>query len=212
MDPSISTNGGAIEWVGNGSWMVTGNMTEDAAFDLKRVVDDCLAGQESAVTKLIRRYHALVFSLCFRMLGQRQDAEDATQETFARVVRSLSQWDSSRRFEPWLLTVAGNRCRTKMARRMSRPTPQSLEGDVQERSGSETGLILEEVRAALDLLRPEYREAFSLFHIDQRSFEEIGQIMQVPYATAKTWCHRARRELAEILARRGNLADEIGKV
>jgi RNA polymerase sigma-70 factor (ECF subfamily) len=146
------------------------------------------------------------------MLGQRQDAEDATQETFARVVRSLGQWDSSRRFEPWLLTVAGNRCRTKMAKRMSQAGTQVLEAEPAADESSSEGLILEEVQAGVAMLRPEYREVFTLFHFEHRSFEEIAETLQVPYATAKTWCHRARRELASILDRRGNLSKELGKI
>lgn len=180
-------------------------MADDAAFDIHRVVAGCLAGQESSIARLIRRYHDLVFSLCLRMLGQRQDAEDATQETFTRVVRSLSQWDSTRRFEPWLLTVAGNRCRTKIANRRRLPL-NGLEGQPEVATTAEpAGLILEEILLGLELLRPEYQMAFRKFHLEHRSFEEIAAEFQVPYATVKTWCHRARKELAEILQRRGNL-------
>lgn len=180
-------------------------MADDAAFDIHRVVAGCLAGHESSIARLIRRYHDLVFSLCLRMLGQRQDAEDATQETFTRVVRSLSQWDPSRRFEPWLLTVAGNRCRTKIANRRRLPLT-GLEGQPEVATTAEPpGLILEEILLGLELLRPEYQLAFRKFHLEHRSFEEIGAELRVPYATVKTWCHRARKELAEILQRRGNL-------
>lgn len=184
-------------------------MSEDAAFDIHRVVTGCLAGHESSVARLVCRYHDLVFSLCLKMLGQRQDAEDATQETFTRVVRSLSQWDSSRRFEPWLLTVAGNRCRTKIAKRRRLPLT-GLDGQPEISQAADTpGLILEEILVGLELLRSEYRVAFRKFHLEHRSFEEIAAELRVPYATVKTWCHRARKELAEILLRRGNLAGEM---
>jgi len=183
-------------------------MADDAAFDIHRVVAGCLAGQQSSVARLIRRYHDLVFSLCLRMLGQRQDAEDATQETFTRVVRSLRQWDSSRRFEPWLLTVAGNRCRTKIANRRRLPVT-GLEGHPEVgQTAEQPGLILEEILLGLELLRPEYQVAFRKFHLEHRSFEEIAAELHVPYATVKTWCHRARKELADILQRRGNLVGE----
>ena len=61
---------------------------------------------------LVNRFRGQVFGLCYRMLGQRQDAEDAAQETFVRVLKNLHRWDPARPFEPWLLTIAGNRCRT----------------------------------------------------------------------------------------------------
>ncbi|MBL8890711.1 MAG: RNA polymerase sigma factor [Planctomycetaceae bacterium] len=187
-------------------------MTEDAAFDIKGVVAGCLAGRESSMIALVRHYHGLVFSLCLRLLGQRQDAEDATQETFSRVLRSLSQWDSTRRFEPWLLTVAGNRCRTKMAKRRRQVSHSMEDCDQIESATTDSGLILEEVRAGLRLLREEYRTVFIKFHLEHRSFEEIAEDLGMPYATVKTWCHRARKELADILSRRGNLLREAGLV
>ncbi|MBL8855243.1 MAG: RNA polymerase sigma factor [Planctomycetaceae bacterium] len=187
-------------------------MSDDAVFDINGVVAGCLAGRETSIGALVRRYHGLVFSLCFRMLGQRQDAEDATQETFSRVLRSLAQWDSSRRFEPWLLTVAGNRCRTKMAKRQRQVNHVIEECGSVEAPRVESGLIFEEVWAGLQHLRDEYREVFVKFHLEHRSFEEIADELKMPYATVKTWCHRARKELADILARRGNLVEEIGQV
>ncbi len=64
---------------------------------------------------LVELYRDRVFRFCYRMLGQRQDAEDAAQETFVRMLRSLAAWDGRRDFEPWLLGIAGNRCRTLLA-------------------------------------------------------------------------------------------------
>ncbi len=187
-------------------------MSDEAAFDIKGVVAGCLAGRETSILALIRQYHGLVFSLCFRLLGQRQDAEDATQETFSRVIRSLAQWDSTRRFEPWLLTVAGNRCRTKMAKRQRQVNHVLEDCSSVPAPLPESSLIFEEVWAGLQHLRDEYRAVFVKFHLEHRSFEEISAELGMPYATVKTWCHRARKELADILARRGNLVEEIGQV
>jgi RNA polymerase sigma-70 factor (ECF subfamily) len=187
-------------------------MNEEAAFDIKGVVDGCLAGRQTSIVTLVRRYHGLVFSLCLRLLGQRQDAEDATQETFSRVLRSLAQWDSTRRFEPWLLTIAGNRCRTKMAKRQRQVQHVMEDCHAVASPDSPSGIIVEEVWAGLQQLRDEYRTVFVKFHMEHRSFEEISVELKMPYATVKTWCHRARKELADILARRGNLVQEIGQV
>ena len=75
--------------------------------------------------ELVDQYRSRVFGLCYRMLGQRQDAEDMTQETFIRALKSLSRWDPERDFEPWLLAIAGNRCRTALATRRRKPPPRS---------------------------------------------------------------------------------------
>ena len=72
---------------------------------------------------LVERFERQVFALCYRMLGQREDAEDVAQESLVRALRSLRNWDSSRDFVPWLLAIAGNRCRTLLAARARRPRP-----------------------------------------------------------------------------------------
>src|SRR5438132_14091434 len=82
------------------------------ADEVRALVQRSLAGDQIAMLALVDRYQGQVFGLCHRMLGQRQDAEDMAQETFVRALRSLSQWDQEREFLPWLLAIAGNRCRT----------------------------------------------------------------------------------------------------
>lgn len=154
---------------------------------------------------LVERFHGQVFGLCYRMLGQRQDAEDASQETFVRVLKNLHRWDPTRDFEPWLLAIAGNRCRTALSSRKRRPAwdgmVEQLPDDApDERAAEHLG---EEVQLALGALRDEYRQAFVLFHEHELSYAEIAETMDVPLGTVKTWVHRARRELIDELRRRG---------
>ena len=78
------------------------------------------------MVELVDAHHGQVFGLCYRMLRHRHDAEDVTQESFVRALRSLAKWDSTREFLPWLLAIAGNRCRTLLAERMRRPPTTSL--------------------------------------------------------------------------------------
>ena len=92
--------------------------------DLRTLVKRCLAGDQGSMLALVERFQGQVFGLCYRMLGQRQDAEDAAQETFVRVLKNLHRWDQGRDFQPWLLAIAGNRCRTALAARRRRPTPE----------------------------------------------------------------------------------------
>ena len=107
-----------------------------------QIVSDCLEGVPGATAILIQRFKDRVFGLCYRMLGQREDAEDATQETFIRVINNLHRWDSERSFEPWLYTIAGNRCRTKLLKRSKQKEVQLGENvDVASKSRAATGLI-----------------------------------------------------------------------
>jgi RNA polymerase sigma-70 factor (ECF subfamily) len=103
------------------------------------------------------------------------------------------------------LAIAGNCCRTRLARRRSRPEEAPLLLDVsgneqEEAAGSE---LAEEVRLALGDLREEHRRAFLLFHDQQLSYQKIAEAMDVPMGTVKTWVHRARQELIARLQQRG---------
>lgn len=186
-------------------------MTAGSAMDdFRTLVKSCLAGDQSAMLSLVARFQGQVFGLCYRMLGQRQDAEDAAQETFFRVLRNLHRWDPARDFEPWLLAIAGNRCRTALAARRRRPTAEAL-ADREIDDGSSRGSashLAEEVQLALRDVRDEYRQAFLLFHEHELSYGEIASAMEVPLGTVKTWVHRARRELIERLRSRSVLEED----
>lgn len=156
------------------------------------------------MTELVDRFRGQVFGLCFRMLGHRQDAEDATQESFVRALRSLANYDSRREFRPWLLAIAGNRCRTLMAARQGVPKmSREVDGLADARSLRTEGHLGEEVALALSRLREEYRQAFVLFHEQELSYGEIAAVLCCPVGTVKTWVRRARHELADHLRRRG---------
>ena len=180
------------------------------ANDLAVLVDRCLDGNQIALREFVDRFRGQVFGLCYRMLGQKEDAEDATQETMIRVVKNLHRWDQTRAIEPWLLTIAGNRCRTKLARRVSRPNNLSLEHPVADTRAisEEVELLSEEIQLALTGLRDNYREAFRLFHEHEMCYAEIAQVLDIPLGTVKTWVHRARRELVAKLKSRGVFGDQ----
>ena len=177
--------------------------------ELRTLVGRCLAGDQSAMLALVERFRGQVFGLCYRMLGQRQDAEDAAQETFVRVLKNLHRWDSARAFQPWLLAIAGNRCRTALATRRKRPASdlavELIADDAPDPQPAQN--LAEEVHLALAALRAEYRQAFLLFHEHELSYAQIAQTMDVPLGTIKTWVHRARRELIEHLCRRGAIVE-----
>ncbi|MEM7457395.1 MAG: sigma-70 family RNA polymerase sigma factor [Planctomycetota bacterium] len=179
------------------------------AEELAVLVNRCLAGNQASFGELVARFRGQVYGLCYRMLGQREDAEDATQETFVRVVRNLHRWDQARAFEPWLLTIAGNRCRTRLSKRMRRPGSVTLEHPIADswHQHHEAGHLAEEMNHVLASIRPEYRDAFNFFHQKEMCYEEISNEMQVPLGTVKTWVHRARRELICKLRQRGALSE-----
>lgn len=173
------------------------------------IVRRCLAGEESAAWELVRRHADQVFGLCHRMLGHRQDAEDAAQESFLRALRGLKNWDPAREFLPWLLAIAGNRCRTRLADRSRRPRLAPLPEPIADESPNleRARNLAEEVALALQSIRAEYRQAFVLFQEQELNYEQIAQVMDRPLGTVKTFVHRARRELIDRLRERGVLEE-----
>lgn len=172
--------------------------------ELRQLIRLCLTGDQTAMVALVDRYKGQVFGLCYRMLGQREDAEDIAQETFVRALKNLHRWDPERDFEPWLLAIAGNRCRTALAKRMRRPASRSLVEPLPDRHPDLQAAkqLAEEVELALRSLRVEYREAFVLFHQHELSYAQISAALKCPIGTVRTWIHRARKELIRFLQAR----------
>lgn len=174
--------------------------------EVRQLVIRCLANDPTAMVQLVDRFRGQVLALCYRMLGQWQDAEDVAQETFLRVSRHLSRWDASREFEPWLLTIAANCCRTVLARRGRQPVVESIDvgdPDAPRRPVIESAeMMREEIRLAVSRLRPEWAAAFLMFHEEELSYEKIADRLDRPVGTVKVWVHRARRSIVSQLQRR----------
>lgn len=180
-------------------------MSTDEATLVKR----CLRGDAEAMQTLVDQYQATVYGLCVRLLMHRHDAEDVTQEVFLRIFRSLRRWDSSRPLKPWVLGITVNRCRTWLAQRSRRPElADYLQDVVPARSPDDSAELLREIHAALEELRPEFRDVFILYHEHGQAYEEIAEALGCPLGTVKTWLHRARMEVLDRLQQRGMVPSE----
>jgi RNA polymerase sigma-70 factor (ECF subfamily) len=161
----------------------------------------------------VRRYQRPVINFIARVTGDRNGAEDLAQETFLKAFRALPTFDNTRRFSSWLLRIAHNTAVDSVRRRQKRPStvPYAVEPDGLEREPQaprapdpverqDLGRALERAMAAL---RPEYRAAIVLRYHESLSFDEIATVMNIPSATARTYVHRARKEMADRLAAAG---------
>jgi RNA polymerase sigma-70 factor (ECF subfamily) len=182
---------------------MVGEVRPFVASEVSELVSRCLAGDEGAVRQFVERFEQVVFSLCLRMLGHRHDAEDATQETLLRAVRNLHRWDPTRPLLPWLLAIAGNRCRTALDQRARRGKTADLSPETLAEPDNAVPDLAEELGHAIGQLREDYRTTFQLFYQQHFNCAQISDVMGVPEGTVKTWLHRARRELVERLERRG---------
>jgi RNA polymerase sigma-70 factor (ECF subfamily) len=174
-------------------------------------------GREFAFRELVRRYERPVFSLVFRMVRDRETAEDLSQDAFVKVLNNIDRYSPEFKFSSWLFKIANNVAIDHLRRR--RIETISIDGSPHATTASDveaTSLNLEiEQESALDeleakelgsaieraigKLRPEYRSCIMLRHVEGRSYEEIATTLDLPLGTVKTYIHRARHELREAL-------------
>jgi len=172
-----------------------------------------LDGSEAAAREIVRRYERPVFNLIDRLLQERPVAEELAQDTFLKVFRSLHTFDARLRLSAWILRIAHNTALDHLRRR--RPIVISLDERTDEDAltiadrladpGPLPDRLVEQHRigaaidAALDRLRPEYREVIVLRYQEGLDYEEIAEVTGRPLGTIKTFVHRARRVLAQTL-------------
>ena len=168
--------------------------------------------------ELIRRYERPVFSLIFRMVRDRELAEDLAQDTFIKVLNHIDRYRPEFKLSSWLFKIANNVAIDHLRRRQldtvsidGSPHAQTRgrhRGDVVRRRRisrrrrstrwrrASSGTAIERAIASL---RPEYRSCIMLRHVEGRSYEEIAATLDLPLGTVKTYIHRARHELREAL-------------
>ncbi len=191
--------------------------------DLKTATDQDLvarasAGSERAYRELLERYQRPVFSLIYRMVRDREQAEDLSQETFVKVFNHLKRYDPKYKFSSWIFKIASNLTIDSLRKKeldtvsvhgsRHATTQQEEEGTritIESRGPNpeeflEAKELGEEIEQAIGTLRPEYQTAILLRHVEGRPYEEIAEIMSVPLGTVKTYIHRARGELRDSLA------------
>jgi RNA polymerase sigma-70 factor (ECF subfamily) len=184
----------------------------------QEVVRHAVIGREAAYRELIRRYQRPVFSLVFRMVRDRELAEDLAQETFVKVLNAIDSYRPEYKFSSWIFKIANNAAIDHLRRRNldtlsldGSPHAQTAEAieatTLQLSDGQESPLeevasreLGAQIERAINALRPEYRSCILLRHIDGRPYEEIAEILDLPLGTVKTYIHRARNELRILLA------------
>jgi RNA polymerase sigma-70 factor, ECF subfamily len=164
-------------------------------------------GQADALDELMRRHEDLVFAVCLRIMGSRDLALDAVQETFLTLFRKADRYREEAAFTTWLYRVATNTCydlHRKRKRRAADPLPEHHDPVDATAGDAFTSIELRpSVVDALQRLPEDFRSAVVLADIEGLAVAEIAEVLQIPPGTVKSRVFRGRRLLADLL---GNLA------
>lgn len=171
-------------------------------------IEQALSGDQAAFGELVTAYQTAVYNLCYRMLGERTEAEDAAQEAFLRAYAHLDRYEPGRPFRTWLLSIASNHCIDRLRKRRltwlsldeSLPPHAAFNADAQE---PEDAVINRERNDALQTLLaelpPDYRAAVVLRYWYDLSYAEIAEMLNTTESAIKSRLFRARQNLAEKL-------------
>jgi len=185
----------------------------------KEVIENCKAGDESAFAEIVLTYQKKVFNIAYRMLGNREEAKELSQEVFLSVLESIKDLREEIKFEPWLTQITLNHCRNrwKYLKRRHYFKTDSLNDPIETEDGEmerqvcdpsdnpetlfEKKMVQQFVQRGLLKLKENQREMIVLRDLRGFSYEEIGRLLSLPEGTIKSRLHRARMDLKGILER-----------
>jgi RNA polymerase sigma-70 factor (ECF subfamily) len=175
---------------------------------------------EQAFNEVVRAHGDKVFSLVYRMIGNRAEAEDLAQEVFVTVFKTVDGFRSESKFSTWLLRIAANHCKNRIKYLSRRRTEGTGLDDMPEEKMADEGrapmhghidapdVLLEAaeleqlMQQAIETLDEDHRLLIVLRDVEELSYEEIGEVSGLPEGTIKSRLHRARMSIKEYLAHR----------
>ncbi|MGF1467955.1 MAG: sigma-70 family RNA polymerase sigma factor [Sandaracinaceae bacterium] len=194
----------------------------------ERLVARLRRRDEAAFNELVRTYQARIYGLVYRMLGDREEAEDLAQEVFITVFKSIDGFRGDAKLSTWLYRVATNHCKNRIKYLERRARGRKKEFDeIAEHAALESATmnptspvarpdhlveayqkerILQDALVALD---EEHRTLIVLRDIDHLSYEEIQGITGLPAGTVKSRLHRARHALRDLVRRRSERPSSV---
>lgn len=175
---------------------------------LKRKIKKVKKGDQDAFADIVEYHKDKLFHLCYRMLGNREEAQDAAQEAFIRAYVNIHSYDTSKKFSTWLYRIATNlcidrirkkarllfRCRSSRDRRLNMYSQIAADQALPEEELEQVELQ-EFIQSEILKLPEKYRTVIVLKYIDELSLKEISDILDLPLGTVKTRIHRGREAL-----------------
>jgi RNA polymerase sigma-70 factor (ECF subfamily) len=185
------------------------------AAEVSMLIEAHLKGDPRAFGQIVARYQVRLLNFVYRMIGDRERAEDLVQEAFLRVHRHLNRFDRSRKFSTWVYTIASNLAKNELRNRgrsplvtfeQARPHDEqdSRAVDFEDKDNRPDDLFDQRTLKALvdetvAKLSSHHREVFVLRELEGKSYEEIAEIMHCNLGTVKSRLNRARQSFAELI-------------
>ncbi len=170
-------------------------------------------GEQEAIRCLVERFQGPVFGVCYRIMGERREAEDAAQEALVKAITNLHSFDETRPFKPWVLRIASNECIDRIRRRKPSVSLDGMGEDgawewyAGQSPNPEHEVIQQErdarIRDLLERLSPLDRMVVTLFYWEGLSYAEISEVTDLTISAIKSRLFRARRDMAQSMVEEG---------
>ena len=199
--------------------MIEGRVANQGDFfpvEDRKLIERAQRGDKEAFATLVQRYHRNIYSLAYRMTGNREDAMDVTQEVLLRAFRAIEAFQPDRPFLPWIYRITWNICADRGRKIGRTPAEESIDdgnsgasrlassapGPDREFEKQEAARVL---REAIDQLADGYRDLIILFHLEGLSIREISDVTDMKETVIKNRLYRGRQMLKKILEAGGPL-------
>lgn len=169
--------------------------------------------EQEAFKHLVEQYRLQIYRQALRMLGCVEDAEEATQDVFIRAYKGLRTYRGDGKLATWLYRITYNTCISRLRKKqlLTVPLDASIEDHRPQRPMPDphpdpealyfSRRLSERLRDLITSLPPKYRDILELYHFQERSYEEIANLLNVPVGTVKTHLFRARGRLRRLVAK-----------
>lgn len=174
------------------------------------LIEKCKAGNAQAQYQVYQLYAKAMYNVCYRMMNNREDAEDMLQESFTEAFMHLNSFRFETAFGAWLKRITINKCINAINKKrpdifftdqLPDPSPESVDTTTEENM---TGLSVVKIQQALEMLPDGYRIIFSLYLLEGYDHSEISQIMGISKATSKSQYSRAKQRIKDIIKYQGH--------
>ena len=176
-----------------------------AEMEEELLVRRAATGDEKAYGRLVQAYQARLFNFVRSMVGNQELAEDITQEAFVKAFFNLSKLKEPARFKSWLFRIANNNTLDYL--RKKKLPQQDVDDQVREsyvdghspEQGTMDAVRSKHIRLALDQLKPEQRNILVMCDLQGLSYQEIAEVLSIPFGTVQSRIFYARKKLREFL-------------